>query len=350
MQYMLRSFHEYSGTGIIDIILMAAVLFIWLFFLVIFQIIMHEGGHFIFGWLSGLRFLSIRIWHHTLINTKGKLSFKTYSSPGSLGQCLMIPTQSVEKSNIVLYFLGGIITDAVIGLLSCRVAFGPLNISLEVRCGFMITAFYTIGSALINGLPVGCTYSDGYNTYAYIKDKQAMKSSYTQLYVLYLMQTGYTYGSLDKETVTVPEGADLTNPLIVSHKFIECYHYMDLHQWDTALDCIIKLEEALTKGRRRTKVGHKESIISVMAEKLYIYIRIGKNASDIEALYDSIEKVLDKRVSDFQLFRVRMAYDLYKDRSSKNLERIKTELLKKRESYPYLGDADFCAGLILETL
>lgn len=336
----------------VNMLPLIAVLIIWSFLFSIVQPIIHEGGHFIFGLLSGLGFLSFRVKKFTLIKVNGKFKIKKYNTLGSAGQCMMTPKK--ENQNLVLYLLGGVITDAISSILLAWLTFGPLRIPLGARLIISITAIMFIGCVLINGIPriSGGIYTDGYYALAYIKDGQAKKSAYDQLYIPSLLQMGYTYGSLKKETVTVPEGADLTNPLIVNHKLIECYHYMDLRKWDKALECIRMIEEAQAKEYRGKtfKRKIKGNMITILAEKLFIDIKTGKDTPEVEALYARIKKILNTKTRDFNLIRVRMAYDLYLDSSPENRNRIEKELSKMKADYPYKGDADFCTGLIVEMI
>jgi len=57
----------------------------------ILQIVLHEGGHLLFGLLSGYRFVSFRIFNWTLIRQEGKFRLKRFGIAGTGGQCLMLP-------------------------------------------------------------------------------------------------------------------------------------------------------------------------------------------------------------------------------------------------------------------
>ena len=64
----------------------AIVVMLIMFFI---HIIIHEGGHLIFGWFSGYQFSSFRVGNIILVNNNGKLHLKKFSIPGTAGQCLM---------------------------------------------------------------------------------------------------------------------------------------------------------------------------------------------------------------------------------------------------------------------
>ncbi|MFI3201896.1 MAG: hypothetical protein R3Y54_10315 [Eubacteriales bacterium] len=55
------------------------------------QIIIHEAGHLIFGFISGYRFISFRIGNFMWMQENGKLRVKRLKIVGTGGQCLMAP-------------------------------------------------------------------------------------------------------------------------------------------------------------------------------------------------------------------------------------------------------------------
>ena len=78
------------------------------------QIVIHEGGHLLFGLLSGYRFLSFRVGSFMWIRQEGKLRFKRLSLAGTGGQCLMDPPDLVDGTLPVgLYNLGGSILNLI---------------------------------------------------------------------------------------------------------------------------------------------------------------------------------------------------------------------------------------------
>ena len=62
----------------------------------ILQIVLHEGGHLLFGLLSGYRFVSFRIFNWTLIRQEGKFRLKRFGIAGTGGQCLMLPLSLIH--------------------------------------------------------------------------------------------------------------------------------------------------------------------------------------------------------------------------------------------------------------
>ena len=60
------------------------------------NVIIHEGGHLIFGLMTGYKFNSFRIFSVILIKQNGKLKIKNISLAGTGGQCLMSPPELID--------------------------------------------------------------------------------------------------------------------------------------------------------------------------------------------------------------------------------------------------------------
>ena len=80
------------------------------------SIIIHEGGHLVFGLLSGYGFSSFRIGNFMWIKQDGKIKLRRLSLAGTGGQCLMTPPEEKNgKIPVVLYNLGGVIANILLG-------------------------------------------------------------------------------------------------------------------------------------------------------------------------------------------------------------------------------------------
>lgn len=76
------------------------------------QILVHEGGHLLFGLLTGYRFVSFRLFSLVLTRSNGHLKLKRYALCGTAGQCLMLPPiLNHHQHPYLLYNLGGIILN-----------------------------------------------------------------------------------------------------------------------------------------------------------------------------------------------------------------------------------------------
>ena len=94
------------------------LLFLGMYVAMFLQIIIHEGGHLVFGLLTGYQFSSFRIGSFMWINENGNLRFKRLSLAGTGGQCLMNPPEMVDgKIPYVLYNLGGSVLNTLYAVL-----------------------------------------------------------------------------------------------------------------------------------------------------------------------------------------------------------------------------------------
>lgn len=326
--------------------MLGTILFLALIILSGVQILLHEGGHCLFGFLTGYHFISFRIGNFTIINEKGRYVIKRYSMPGTCGQCIMQPPVYTERRTpYVLFFMGGIIMNAISFLFTTVLALCFKELPFIIRLILLLSSFLSAGYVLIDGIPLKKVHvnTDGMNLYWLRKNAMALKSCYFQMDIIPLMQRGSTYRDFSKVRVILPDGADLSNEIIAWHKIIECYYYMDVRQFEKALESLIMLDEYLDSY----SILLKETIAS---EKLFLYIKLNYTKEQIDSLYIKIRESLLRRNLDFNFTRVRMAYDLLINKSESQKKRILEEVNLKRKQYPYLGEAVFNYRLIKEML
>ena len=117
-QIIFRDLAESNGIG--EVLLMCAWLLICLYITIFIQIAVHEGGHLIFGKLSGYQFVSYRISNLMFVKDTGKLKLKKLSIVGTGGQCLMMPPDcDGYQYPYILYNFGGSITNLLLSCLCC---------------------------------------------------------------------------------------------------------------------------------------------------------------------------------------------------------------------------------------
>ena len=164
----------------------------------ILHIIVHEAGHLFFGFLSGYKFISFRVFDFKIIKDEnGKLKIRYERLAGTGGQCLMRAPEYVEgKFKYKLYLLGGVI----------------FNIVLSIVSWLILPSYYTLLFALIgfalaflNLIPMG--FNDGMTFYHASKDE-------TTRFVLYLQLEYIYYQSIGKNLlIEKPEVVEKINSL-----------------------------------------------------------------------------------------------------------------------------------------
>lgn len=74
-------------------------------------VLLHELGHALFGYLSGGRFISFRVFSFILIKEDNSWHIKKYNIPKTAGQCIMTYSNFNEHHPFLLYHLGGSLID-----------------------------------------------------------------------------------------------------------------------------------------------------------------------------------------------------------------------------------------------
>lgn len=178
------------------------------------QILLHEGGHCLFGRLTGYQFISFRIGSHIFLRQQGKIARKKFSIANTGGQCLMAPPDGTNFP-YVLYQLGGPIANAAMGAASLALSY-VLQGNRYFSYFFLVFAIIGFASALINGLPMRLAgiANDGYNTLLLHRDPLAREALRRQLLVNQKTAEGIRIKDMPAAWFRLPDGADKSNPLI----------------------------------------------------------------------------------------------------------------------------------------
>lgn len=166
-------------------------LFISLILSFILQIVLHEGGHALFGSLTGYKLISFRIFSWMWVwQEDGKITFQRFKVPGTLGQCLMKPpTYQAEKYPFRLYLLGGVLGNLVTSL----IVFLLFSQTIFASVFALVGVFF----ALTNSIPSG--FNDGNTLLLASRSQDNQFLLYLQLQVNYLSNKGLTYNEMPVE-------------------------------------------------------------------------------------------------------------------------------------------------------
>mgnify|MGYP002511242950 CR=1 FL=1 len=165
-----------------SLILFAGMILVF-YLLLVLQIVIHEGGHLIFGLLSGYQFSSFRVASFMWVRQEGTLRFKRLSLAGTGGQCLMDPPDMVDgKLPVALYNLGG----SILNLLSALLCLGLFFLTRDLAfwpAVFLMSALIGLVYALVNGIPLrlGAVDNDGHNALSLGKDPAALRAFWIQM-------------------------------------------------------------------------------------------------------------------------------------------------------------------------
>lgn len=335
----------YSGIYIYKVGAKAATgnvfpMFIWLivciYLAMLFQIIIHEGGHFIFGKISGYQFIFFRVGSIMLLKNKGKYQLKKFKIAGTGGQCLMVPPRS-DSSDFpyLLYNFGGAIANIVAAVLSLLfnllLSDNPwlsLFLSLNLMMGF--------GFALINGIPMKLAgiSNDGYNALYLGKDTAARKAFGVQLTMNSLLADGQRLRDMPEEWFEFSLESDLTNHFNCSIGMARCAYLSDLHRFEEARE----LSERLLAAP-----GCLDLYKNELRCELLFYELIGACREDvIKQLYTKELKKYIKVSISASIARRRLlyGYEMLANRNEMEAAKQLKVFEATTKSYPFTGEIE----------
>lgn len=321
-----------SSLGLLSLVL----LFISIYIAYFFHIIVHEGGHLIFGLLSGYKFCSFRIFSLMLIKENGKLKFRRLKIAGTGGQCLMSPPDLKDgKMPIVLYNLGGSILNTALGALFLGGYFLFSSIPLvPIFC--MVFALIGFLCAIMNGIPMrmGTVDNDGYNALTLSKNKDAIEAFWVQLKVVEENSRGVRLKDMPTEWFTAPSDDAMKNSMVAARGVFACNRLLDEERFeesDALMAHLLEIDSGI--------VGlHKNLLI---CDRLYIEL-IGECRRDV------IVNMLTKEQKNFMksmkrfpsVLRTEYALALLFDKDTEKAEKILKSFEKAAKSYPYPHEID----------
>lgn len=313
-----------------SLVLFAGMILV-LYALLVLQIVVHEGGHLVFGLLSGYRFLSFRVGSFMWIKLEGKLRFKRLSLAGTGGQCLMDPPDMVDgKLPVVLYNLGGSILNLISALLCAGLfvltqdlAFWPIV--------FLMAALIGVIYALINGIPLrmGAVDNDGHNALSLGKDPAALRSFWIQMKMAVLQAQGVRLKDMPEEWFELPEEEGMKNSLVAVLAVFRCNRLMEEHKFQAARGEMTKLvsgENAL--------MGIYQNLLT--CDLIYCELLFENRRSHLERMVTKGQKKFMKNMKKFpSVLRTQYAYALLGEGDRAKAEKIRKEFEKVGKSYPY---------------
>jgi hypothetical protein len=285
-----------AGPG--QIIFRFAGMILVLYVLMFLQIVVHEGGHLLFGLLSGYKFSSFRVASFMWIKQEGTLRFKRLSLAGTGGQCLMDPPDLVDgKLPVVLYNLGGSILNLISALL-CLILW-RLTLGLALwPVVFLMSAFIGLVYALVNGIPLrlGAVDNDGHNALALGKDPAALRAFWIQMKMAALQSQGIRLKDMPEEWFEFPDEEGMKNSLIAVLAVFRCNRLMDQHKFQAARDEMAKLVSGQT-----SLMGIYQNLLT--CDLMYCELLFENRPDRLERMYTKGQKnkvtglLLDDRVN-----------------------------------------------------
>lgn len=247
-----------------DVILNILLLIVFVFVSVYLAIIFHEGGHYLFGKLAGFKFVSFRIGSFVLTKENGKYVIKSFSIPGTSGQCLMAPPAWPWSDKAVLiYNLGGGFLNIMSGLIALGLSF---LFKKQEYFSFFLTVFalISLASAFINMIPMTNSMemgNDGWNAVHLTKDEETSKIFWSQLEMNALSNQGVSMDQMPEDWFKDVEDEKLEDPIIASQQVMASSYYLSKKEYGKAAG----LMRRILKKSKRLNDFYKQQIVIDLA-------------------------------------------------------------------------------------
>lgn len=300
-----------------------------LWFAYFLQVVLHEGGHLLFGRLSGYRMTSFRVGRWILLRQEGKWTLSRYQIPGTGGQCLMCPPDG-EDYPVLLYNLGGglfnLMLSALAGLLLWRVPLPPL-----AEAFFVLFAVFGVVIGLTNLIPlrVGGLDNDGRNALVLAKNPDSRWAFAAQLRINAALAQGRTLSDFPEEFFAPLKTADWNNPLIGAAACIYAGRRMEQGDFSGAeadLDRLLACP-ALSQLLRYESLLEQRCCRRLLGERA------------LESLDRQTQK-FRKSTRPYFISRCRQEYvlALLEENDLEKAQKLRDEFEKRAQKYPYPGE------------
>ena len=295
------------------------------------QVTVHEGGHLVCGLLTGYRPLSFRIGRVLLVKLDGRWRVRSLHIPGTGGQCLMSPPPQ-EHPPYRLYHLGGGLANLLLAALAllCLCLWTSL-LPLQVFCGML--AVFGLWMAAANLIPMksGGIGNDGYNAKYLGKDPLAQRCLSAQLWMNASLLEGYSLADMPEEWFTLPQGADLGNPMIAGTAMQAASRLIalgELEEADGAVRALLARDDLLGLYR-----------LELAGEAIYCALVLGRRR-EAERLYTPEVRRYWKQTLKYYPARVRQAYAwaLLAEGDRAEGEKLRRLFEKVAARSPYTGE------------
>lgn len=325
---------DFLGMNEILFFVLVYIFFILAFYL---QIIIHEGGHLIFGLLSGYKFVSFRVGSDVLVKYEDEgYKFKKMSLVGTGGQCLLDPPEKLgEPYPYNLYNYGGVILNLLTSILAIGLIF---LLDGLVLIFLFLFAFVGIFFAILNGVPFKgkIISNDARNAQILNKDENARKYLWLQLKIYYLAINGTRLKDMPDNYFE----AEGDNSLAEAIKVSNISRLMDKHEFSEAK---IAIDEFFAKHDDLS--GYYK--VSLELERLFINLLHEKENADLKILEDDMVKAVKSSMKNF-ITNLRIDYAVAKlyEKDEEKAAKIKEKFDKVCQSHPIKADVELEKELV----
>lgn len=321
-----------KGAFVVNIVLMLVIFYVG--YLV--HIVVHEGGHLIFGLLTGYKFSSFRIGNRILLKTEQGFQWKKLHIPGTAGQCLLAPPELINgKMPYVLYNLGGVLMNFLVSLICLVIGLALWKPHPYAAECFLIIALMGCAFILLNGIPavMGGMPNDGYNALTIRKFPSALQAFRIQMQINQEVSRGRRLKELPEEWFQMPSDEDMQNPLSAAIGVFVCNRLMDEHRFEEAdqqIEKLLQTESGIIDLHRKLLV----------CDGILCQLLGERNEETLDGLLDKEQQKFMKAFGKSLLSVTRTQYGLalLKDQDTEKGEELRKRFEKQAEVYPYESD------------
>lgn len=332
--YLLLFALSYVGFRYFDFtqISLITVLF-FLFIALILQVILHELGHLVMGLTTGYTFISFRIFIFLIFKKNNRIRVMILPDNAFWGQCLMAPPNKNSNGDFpyVWYSLGGVFFNF---LFACFLV--PFLFTTSRHTQFWVFALIITGLllALFNAIPsLDKIPNDGHNLRAMKRNAYAKEAYYIQLVANAHVFTDQGYASLPREIFTLPFSIPIDEPLVVTARFIEYYHYIYNLEFETANTIITQLDQA-----RDVLKYHHDLIVLERIFSLLISGYLGQAQTRLDSLSPNLRQAFLKS-SDIDKKRILYTINALLNPNKESADYLYQQCLDAAKKYHLVGVA-----------
>ena len=331
----------------IDWMLMAASMALSMFFLVIcgiLQTILHEAGHLLGGFATGYKMLSFRIFKYVLVNNGECLRWKRYNISGTMGQCIMVPSEKIKNDNIPYFWynVGGVAVNVLLAVVSLIVLrftdLGIISMSF-----FLMLTFTGLFLALMNGLPltVNGVSNDGRNIIILARKPEMRLHFLNMMRIAGEMSGGHRLKDMPGEWFTDEPVKNVKDYFILSSRVT----YMSLLEDKGNLDKAREIaEELMTFGKKLPPIVALE----VGTENVMLELMTTNRRDIVEKLWNKQLQRYTSANSKYSpmKFAVLYAVELIHNNNKEKAETYRQKLEKNMDNFTMPGEAKTALELI----
>ena len=329
---MVETMDSASLNGASDgqVMLLWLGLMVGMYVVMFLHIVLHEGGHLVFGLLTGYQFVSFRVGSLMLLKNEQGYRLRWMRLGGTGGQCLLDPPEMVDgKMPNVLYNLGGCLMNLLVAGLSLMAALLCPAGSFW-RAVLLLSTMVGVIYALLNGLPLpGEMANDGRNALELNKDPEALAAFRTQLVLNRLNAEGMRLKDMPEEYFTWPSEESRSNSLIATIAVLCTNRLLDEHRF---AECATRLDEMLDGDMNKLPGMYRKLLL---VDRIYLHLLDGETETAATLMDKEQRQFMKTMKGQLPIHRTDYAYALLAEKDAAKAEKHLKAFDKVAKHYPH---------------